>query len=150
MSTDPVSTDPVGTDPVSPDPLETGPDGTDPLLVEQADPVARDLGSVLRPTTGLADQLAATALGVSGIAALEPGVSTTLQTLDARIRCTAAVARYGLHLDPVEGRLLVEVAVRSLHPVRSVVEDLQSALTEALRAGGLADVDVVVRVQSVA
>lgn len=100
--------------------------------------------------TGLADQLAATALATPGIAALEPGITTTLRALDARIRRTTAVARHGLHLDPAAGRLVVEVAVRSLHPVRAVVEELQAALDEALRAGGLQDVEVVVRVQSVA
>jgi hypothetical protein len=101
------------------------------------------------PGTRMTDDLVAAVLAVPGVSRLEPGVTTTLRTLDARIRRrTAAVARYGLHLDEEAGRVTVEVALRTDRALREVVEDLQTQVSAVLAGAGRHGLEVLVRVQS--
>lgn len=120
------------------------------MTAETTPGTRRAAAAVVSVPASPGQDLAAAVLAVPGIAALEPGITTTLHTVDARIRRADSAARYGLQFDPVAGTLVVEVAVRSLLPVRSVVENLQEAAAEALRRAGHDGIRVVVRVQSVA
>lgn len=97
----------------------------------------------------LTDDLVRAVLAVPGVGGLEPGVTSTLRALDARLRRRPeAVARYGLHLDEAQSRVVVEVGLRTQEPLRQVVEDLQATVAGVLGASGHGDLEVLVRVQS--
>ncbi|AXK46539.1 hypothetical protein [Brachybacterium saurashtrense] len=84
---------------------------------------------------------------VPGVSGLEPGIATTLRTLDARLRRSgASSARYGLVVDRVSGEVTVEIGVAGPLPVRRIVEDVQRTVQRA--AIGSAVPRVLVRVQS--
>lgn len=84
---------------------------------------------------------------VPGVSGLEPGIATTLRTLDARLRRSdAASARYGLVVDRDSGEVTVEIGVEGPLPVRRIVEDVQRTVHRA--AVGPAVPRVLVRVQS--
>ncbi len=87
---------------------------------------------------------------VPGVRAIEPGLGTTMRTLDARVRRNGdRTAHFGLHIDTAEGTAVVEVALDRSRPIRETVRDVQLALRRALATGsGRADAEVTVRVQS--
>lgn len=91
---------------------------------------------------------------VPGVRGIEPGVASTLRTLDARLRRhNPSAARYGLIVDQETGDVTVEVALYSDLPVRSVVEDVQRSILRALGHTETGRVEpgrprVLVRVQS--
>lgn len=88
---------------------------------------------------------------VPGVAGLEPGVATTLRSLDARLRRgDTSAARYGLVIDRESGRVVVEIAVSGALPVRRVVEDVQRAVHRAVSDTDAPAREVLVRVQSLA
>lgn len=103
-----------------------------------------------RSSTGvLTDDLVQAVLAVPGVGGLEPGVTSTLRALDARLRRRPdAVARYGLHLEEAQARVVVEVGLRTQEPLRQVVEDLQATVSEVLEDAGHGGLEVLVRVQS--
>ncbi|WP_152352465.1 hypothetical protein [Brachybacterium subflavum] len=103
-----------------------------------------------RSSTGvLTDDLVQAVLAVPGVGGLEPGVTSTLRALDARLRRRPeAVARYGLHLEEAQARVVVEVGLRTQEPLRQVVEDLQATVAGVLEDAGHGDLEVLVRVQS--
>lgn len=84
-----------------------------------------------------------------GVSGLEPGIATTLRTLDARLRRNDSSAnRYGLVIDRDSGRVTVEIGVRGPTPVRRIVEDVQRAIQRAAGDPGIGAPQVLVRVQS--
>jgi hypothetical protein len=86
---------------------------------------------------------------VPGVRGIEPGISTTLRTLDARLRRTdASAVRYGLVVDLESGTVTVEIGVIGELPLRSVVEEVQRAVQSALADHGSGGPEVLVRVQS--
>ncbi|ATG53369.1 hypothetical protein CFK41_00200 [Brachybacterium ginsengisoli] len=88
---------------------------------------------------------------VPGVDGLEPGIATTLRTLDARLRRgDTSAARYGLVIDREAGRIVVEIAVNGALPVRRVVEDVQRAVHRAVADAAGVPSEVLVRVQSLA
>ncbi|GAA2100140.1 MULTISPECIES: hypothetical protein [Brevibacterium] len=95
-----------------------------------------------------ADQLVSLVEAVPGIRGMEPGIATTLRTLDARLRRRAERARFGLTIDPDAHLITVELALSGPRPVRAVVEDVQREVHEAVASAGGAQHEVLVRVQS--
>lgn len=94
---------------------------TDPL-----DPAATDAADLVDVVTA-----------VPGVAGLEPGVATTLRTLDARLRRSdPSAARYGLVLDRDRGEVTVEISLSGPLPLRSVVEEVQRAVQRAVAGNG--------------
>lgn len=110
------------------------------------DPSAAGCGA--GPTAAdLVDLVAA----VPGVRGIEPGVATTLRTLDARIRRTGAgSSHFGLHVDRDAATVTVEVCVDRSRPVRESVRDIQHTLQRTLRDALPAGLEVHVRVQSLA
>lgn len=103
---------------------------------------------VQAPATGAA-ALIDVVTAVPGVIGLEPGVATTLRTLDARLRrSTPSAARYGLVIDPATGNVTVEISVGGPLPVRSVVEEVQRAIQHAVGDPATGRPEVLVRVQS--
>lgn len=97
----------------------------------------------------LTDDLVRAVLAVPGVGGLEPGVTSTLRALDARLRRRPeAVARYGLHLDEAQSLVIVEVGLRTQEPLRQAVEDLQATVARVLEDAGHGHLEVLVRVQS--
>lgn len=89
-------------------------------------------------------------LALPGVHAIEPGVSTTLRALDARIRrSSAGRSHFGLHIDRDAGTVTAEVCVDHSRPVRECVAEIQKTLRHALE-GSMHVTDVHVRVQSLA
>lgn len=100
------------------------------------------------PVTG-ARALTDVVTAVPGVLGLEPGIATTLRTLDARLRrSTPSAARYGLVIDPATGDVVVEISVGGPLPVRSVVEEVQRAVQLAAGVPVTGRPEVLVRVQS--
>lgn len=100
------------------------------------------------PATGAA-ALIDVVTTVPGVVGLEPGIATTLRTLDARLRrSTPSAARYGLVIDPGTGDVIVEISVGGPLPVRSVVEEVQRAVQLAVGDPATGRPEVLVRVQS--
>lgn len=86
---------------------------------------------------------------VRGVCGIEPGVGTTLRTLDSRVRRSGIdQSHFGLHLDRTSGSLVVEVSLDRTRPIRDTVRDIQAALRAALASGAPAETTVRVRVQS--
>lgn len=87
---------------------------------------------------------------VPGVSGLEPGIATTLRTLDARLRRSdrAEASRFGLVIDPTSGDVTVEIAVEGPLPVRGIVEEVQRAVQRAVGDAGAGSPQVLVRVQS--
>lgn len=86
---------------------------------------------------------------VPGVNGLEPGIATTLRTLDARLRRgDTSAARCGLVIDRAGGRIIVEIAVSGALPVRRIVEDVQRAVHRGVAGPGTTAPEVLVRVQS--
>lgn len=100
------------------------------------------------PVTG-ARALIDVVTAVPGVLGLEPGIATTLRTLDARLRRSdPSAARYGLVIDPGTGAVTVEISVGGPHPVRAVVEEVQRAVQHAVGETAAGRPQVLVRVQS--
>ncbi|NNG20656.1 hypothetical protein HJ590_14040 [Naumannella sp. ID2617S] len=88
---------------------------------------------------------------IPGVRGIEPGITSTLRALDARIRRSQTTnARYGLLVEPDSGTITVEIGVDASRPVRQIVEDTQRAVQKALAGSESAELTVLVRVQSVA
>lgn len=86
---------------------------------------------------------------VPGVLGLEPGIATTLRTLDARLRRSdPSAARYGLVIEPGTGDVTVEISVGGPLPVRAVVEEVQRTVQHALGDPAAGRPQVLVRVQS--
>ncbi|WP_314035577.1 transcriptional regulator [Dietzia sp. CH92] len=86
---------------------------------------------------------------IPGVCGLEPGIGTTLRTLDARVRRVGGDrAHFGLNLDRPGRAVTVEVSVDRSRPIRDIVRDIQAALQDALAGSVPAGVDARVRVQS--
>lgn len=94
-------------------------------------------------------------VAIPGVRGIEPGVSTTLRAVDARIRRNGTAARFGLHIDHTDGSVTVEVCLDRTRPIRESVRAIQTVLEEALHGsmtGGDAPStgpEIHVRVQSV-
>ena len=98
------------------------------------------------PTAADLVDLVAALPGVRGI---EPGVATTLRTLDARIRRSgAAASHFGVHVDHADGSVTVEVCLDRSRPVRESVRDIQLHLGRALRQSLPDGAEIHVRVQT--
>lgn len=98
------------------------------------------------PTAAELIDLVVATPGVSGI---EPGVGTTLRTLDSRIRRADAEANhFGVHVDRADATVTVEVCLDRSRPVRECVRAIQLALREALDGTMPARTEWRVRVQS--
>lgn len=95
-------------------------------------------------------ELLAAVTSVPGVRAIEPGLGTTLRTLDARLRRNGDhTSHFGLHIDTAGGTALVEVALDRSRPIRETVRDIQLASRRVLAdQAGTADAAVTVRVQS--
>lgn len=88
---------------------------------------------------------------VPGVSGLEPGIATTLRTLDARLRRSdVSSARCGLVVDRDSGAVTVEIGVAGPLPVRRIVEDVQRTVQRAVSGAGRdgSAPRVLVRVQS--
>ena len=73
---------------------------------------------------------------VPGVNGLEPGIATTLRTLDARLRRgDPSATRCGLVLDHDSGEVIVEISVNGALPVRGTVEEVQRAVQRAVGGG---------------
>ncbi|OYN96934.1 hypothetical protein [Enemella evansiae] len=102
-------------------------------------------------TTTTAAELTSVVTAIPGVRGIEPGITSTLRALDARIRRSqASQARYGLMVEPDQGTVTVEIGVDSSRPVRDIVEDTQRAVQRAIDDSDAASMTVLVRVQSVA
>ncbi len=85
------------------------------------------------PAGASGPDLLAVVTSVPGVHAIEPGLGTSLRTLDARLRRREdRTAHFGLHIDTAEGTAVVEVALDRSRPVRETVRDIQLALRGAL------------------
>lgn len=124
----------------------------DPTADFTADLTASDPSA--EPTTGSTGELTAAELvdlvaELPGVRGIEPGVGTTLRTLDARIRrADAGASHFGLHVDSDAGTVKVEICVDRSRPVRESVRDIQQTLQRALRDTLPAETEFHVRVQS--
>lgn len=88
-------------------------------------------------------------VAIPGVSGIEPGVGTTLRTLDSRIRRAGAGANhFGLHVDRADGTVTVEVCLDRSRPVRECVREIQLVLREALGKSVPAGTEWQVRVQS--
>lgn len=121
---------------------------TDPLAPA---PPAED---ATRPAAATADvtapDLVDLVTAVPGVGGIEPGIATTLRAVDARMRARADTsARYGLVLDRAAGTAVVEIGIAGELPVRSVVEQVQRTVQDAVGRTGDDPFEVLVRVQSV-
>ncbi|MGP9536635.1 hypothetical protein ACT3SP_01395 [Brachybacterium sp. AOP43-C2-M15] len=102
-----------------------------------------------RTSTADAAALIDVVTAVPGVIGLEPGVATTLRTLDARLRRSdPSASRYGLVIDRDTGDVTVEIAVRGPLPLRSTVEEVQRTVRRAMGDRAAASPQVLVRVQS--
>ena len=111
----------------------------------------------MRPES-TAEDLVSLVCAVPGVAGIDAGITSTLRTLDARLRRDRTTpVHYGLVVDPGARRAVVEISVGADRPVRGVVQDVQGALAGALEARVSPEVtedgggpwEVTVRVQSV-
>ena len=91
------------------------------------------------PVTG-ARALTDVVTAVPGVLGREPGIATTLRTLDARLRRATP--------SPATGDVVVEISVGGPLPVRSVVEEVQRAVQLAAGVPVTGRPEVLVRVQS--
>lgn len=108
--------------------------------------VERTAGSTANLTAADLIDLVAELPGVRGI---EPGVGTTLRTLDARIRRgDAGASHFGLRVDREASTVMVEICVDRSRPVRESVREIQQTLQRALRDTLPVDTKFHVRVQS--
>lgn len=88
-------------------------------------------------------------LAVPGVVGIEPGIGTSLRTLDARIRRTGAhAARFGLHIDRDHHIVTVEVCLDRRRAIRDTVRDIQHTLHRALSGTMTPATEWTVRVQS--
>lgn len=102
------------------------------------------------PAEMTAPDLVELVTAVPGVGGIEPGIATTLRAVDARMRGRADTsARYGLVLDRAAGTAIVEIGIAGELPVRSVVEQVQRAVQDAVGRSGDEPFEVLVRVQSV-
>lgn len=86
---------------------------------------------------------------VPGILGIEPGIGTTLRTLDARIRRDRRAANhFGLHIDSDNGTIVVEVCVDHSRATREIVREIQDVVRTALQGAFSAEPTILVRVQS--
>lgn len=86
---------------------------------------------------------------IPGVAGMEPGIASTLRTIDSRLRKTSGSAtRYGLVIDRSSGTVTIEIGVEGGRPVRAVVADVQRAVALALDDSTELGT-VLVRVQSI-
>lgn len=70
---------------------------------------------------------------IPGVRGLEPGITSTLRTLDARLRRRkSSDAHYGIIIDHASRTATIEVALELTFPVRGIVEDVQRTLQRAL------------------
>lgn len=84
-----------------------------------------------------------------GVVGIEPGVATTLRTLDSRIRRTrAGASHFGAHVDHSDGTVTVEVCVDRSRPIRESVRDIQQTLCQAVHGALPPETEIHVRVQS--
>ncbi|WP_114853954.1 hypothetical protein [Brachybacterium sp. YJGR34] len=106
-------------------------------------------------TETTAADLLAVVHAVPGVQGVEPGITTTLRALDARLRRDSTSRdRYGLHVDAAARTVVIEVALAPVAPVRDIVEALQTAVQDALddsdaTPGPERPWEVTVRVQSI-
>ncbi|WP_313823517.1 hypothetical protein [Citricoccus sp.] len=85
---------------------------------------------------------------VPGVRGIEPGIATSLRSLDARLRHqNTEHVRFGMVIDPVTGQVVVEIALTVLRPVWQIVAEVQVAVQAALQDSGSGR-EVLVRVQS--
>lgn len=102
-------------------------------------------------TTTTAADLTSVVTKIPGVRGIEPGITSTLRALDARIRRSeSSRARYGLIVEPGRGLVTVEIGVDGSRPVRQIVTDTQRAVQQALEGSDSAGLTVLVRVQSIA
>ena len=86
---------------------------------------------------------------VPGVQGIEPGIRTTLRTLDARIRRVRGAAHhFGLHVDRDQNTVVVEVCVDHSRAVRHIVRDIQDVVRTSLQDAFSSAPVVLVRVQS--
>ena len=70
---------------------------------------------------------------VPGVRGIEPGIASTMRTLDARVRAGGtAYSRFGVVIDAEGSSITVEVGLDGSLPVRKVVRDIQEAALRAL------------------
>ncbi|WP_010539574.1 hypothetical protein [Dietzia alimentaria] len=86
---------------------------------------------------------------VPGVLGIEPGIGTTLRTLDARIRrAPGAANHFGLHIDSDKGEVVVEVCVDHSRETREIVREIQEVVRTALQGAHSTEPTILVRVQS--
>lgn len=86
---------------------------------------------------------------VPGVLGIEPGIGTTLRTLDARIRRAPGAAKhFGLHVDTDNGEVVVEVCVDHSRETREIVREIQEVVQTALHGAFSSEPTILVRVQS--
>lgn len=70
---------------------------------------------------------------VPGVRGIEPGVATTLRTLDSRIRRTGTgTHHFGVHIDRDQSTATVEVGLDRSRPIRETVREIQRVTLDAL------------------
>src|SRR5690606_36233649 len=80
-----------------------------------------------------AQDLATAISSIPGVRGIEPGITSTLRTLDARLRRTQnTAAHYGVIMDPASSTVTIEVALEMTATVRSIVEDIQRTVQHTL------------------
>lgn len=85
-------------------------------------------------------------VAVPGVRGIEPGITSTLRVLDARIRRSRQhQVRYGLMIEAAGEKVTVEIGLDHSRPVRETVRAVQLAVQEHLPQA-----EVTVRVQSLA
>lgn len=88
-------------------------------------------------------------VAIPGVSGIEPGVGTTLRTLDSRIRgADTGANHFGVRVDRADATVTVEVCLDLSRPVRESVRAIQLALREALAGTMPAGTQWRVRVQS--
>lgn len=101
------------------------------------------------PTERTAADLIDVVTAVPGVRGIEPGITSTLRTIDARIRkLQTRRARYGLVLDSEARTVTVELGLDDSRPIREIVADTQRAVQTALDLSDARPMTVLVRVQS--
>lgn len=81
--------------------------------------------------------LVRTVTSVPGVLGIEPGIATTLRTLDSRVRGDESdAARFGVVVDDEARTVTIEVGVDGSLPVRQVVRDVQEAVLRDLGVSG--------------
>ena len=86
-----------------------------------------------------AADLVRTITAVPGVRGIEPGIASTMRTLDARVRGERAdTARFGVVIDTGDSRVTIEVGLDGTRPIRQVVRAIQEAVLSALEEGSTA------------